>query len=309
LQKNPKRWYLIDCGEGTQHQLLYSPLAIRHLTGIFITHVHGDHCYGLPGLLASATLHARTEPLLIVAPKTVNEWIQSTLQMSESHLSYEIEYLAIETLKGSVSTADFEVDVIALSHRVPSWAFRFTEQAEAPATKLDHAKLMAEGIAAGAVWGQLQRGENVTIEKGRVLQAQDYLRVIPAKSPQAVIIGGDNDTPELLAKHLQQVQLVVHEATYTQAIADKVGDIPMHSSAKRVAEFAEKYQVPNLILTHFSARYSNDIAPIEDEAQQYYHGRLMIADDFNTFRLEPDNLIYLVQEPEAKVSNVLEYEE
>lgn len=308
LQKNTKRWYLIDCGEATQHQLLHSPLAIRYLAAIFITHVHGDHCYGLPGLLASATLQGRTEPLLLVVPQAIKQWIESTLQLSETRLSYELQYLIIEELSTPLDTPDFQVLPIALSHRVPSYAFRFSEYAPVPTIKLNHDKLVAEGILPGINWGRLQRGEAVTLEDGRILNPSDYCIEVAAPLPRVVIISGDNDTPNLLAPYLDQVQLVVHESTYTQAIADKVGDIPQHTSAKKIAEFAEQYDVPNLILTHFSARYSTDITPIAEEARCYYHGNLLLAEDFNTYQLDTNNQVHLVEEVVNTEVNTLVYE-
>lgn len=294
-----KRWYLIDCGEGTQHQLLHTALSIRSLSAILITHVHGDHCYGLPGLLASATMHGRTEPLVIIAPAAIEQWLTQTLELSQARLSYSITYIAIESLVAPVMLPDFQVQAIALSHRVPSYAFRFEEKPTKPSIKLNQDKLKADHIVRGAVWGRLQRGETVTLEDGRILSPKDYLINTSASAPRAVIIGGDNDKPELLAPYLNQVQVVVHEATYTQAIADKVGPNPQHSSAKQVAEFAEHYQVPNLVLTHFSARYSADVSPLEEEARLYYHGALFLAHDFQTYHLDTQNILRLRVEEES----------
>lgn len=291
-----KRWYLIDCGEGTQHQLLHTALSIRYLNAILITHVHGDHCYGLPGLLASATMHGRTEPLLIIAPAAIEQWLTQTLELSQARLSYSITYSAIESLTAPVSLPDFQVQALALSHRVPSYAFRFEENPTKPTIKLNQDQLKADHIERGAVWGRLQRGETVTLEDGRILNPKDYLINNSASVPRAVIIGGDNDKPELLAPYLNQVQVVVHEATYTQAIADKVGPTPQHSSAKQVAQFAEHYQVPNLVLTHFSARYSADVSPLAEEAHLYYHGALFLAHDFQTYHLDTQNILKLIVE-------------
>ncbi|WP_020561209.1 ribonuclease Z [Thiofilum flexile] len=291
-----KRWYLIDCGEGTQHQLLHTSLSLRQLQAILITHVHGDHCYGLPGLLASATLQGRTKPLLIIAPAAIQEWLHSTLTLSQTRLSYTIEYIALESVTEAIQLADFQVQPIALSHRVLSYAFRFEEYPSQPTTKLDQDKLKAANIPPSTVWGRLQSGETVVLEDGRVLKAEDYLLHVPASTPKAMIIGGDNDKPELLAPYLEQVSVVVHEATYVQAVADKVGPTPQHSTAKQVAEFAERYQVPNLVLTHFSPRYSIDISPIVEEATAYYHGRLFLAADFQTYQLNAQGILRLVEE-------------
>ena len=95
LQESKGRgWYLIDCGEATQHQLLHTKLSLNTLKGIFITHVHGDHCYGLPGLLGSAGMTGRTEPLTIVAPAGIREWIEATQRFTEFHLSFELNFVS-----------------------------------------------------------------------------------------------------------------------------------------------------------------------------------------------------------------------
>ena len=103
------------------------------------------------------------------------------------------------------------------------------------------------------------------------------------------LIGGDNDTPALLQAACDDVQVLIHEATYTQAIADKVGAFPMHSSAKQIAEFAYQVAIPNLVLTHFSARYNDAQAlePLLAEAKRYYHGQVHLAEDFAQYRLLP----------------------
>lgn len=297
LQGSRRHWYLIDCGEATQHQLLWSNLSLRALHTIFITHVHGDHCYGLPGLLASAALQGRTEPLQLMVPADLKTWLQATLELTQMYLSYELQFQLIEELNEPIMLPDFKVQPIKLSHRVASFAFKFTELPKPTKLLLNQEKLQADGIAPSGHWGQLQRGKDITLADGKVLLAKDYLIQPNVPIPQAVIIGGDNDKPELLAPYLEQVQVVVHEATFTQTIADKVGTRPQHSSAKQVAQFAEQYQVPNVILTHFSTRFGEDMTPIEDEVRAFYHGQWFLARDFDQFQLtESGTLVRVSQE-------------
>ncbi|WP_369991768.1 ribonuclease Z [Pseudomonas xanthosomatis] len=284
-------WYLVDCGEGTQHQLLHSPLSVRDLRAIFITHVHGDHCFGLPGLLASAGMSGRSEPLTLVMPAALQAWVQQSLAVSETYLPFELQIQALESFS-TMACGNVSVSTVELSHRVPSWAYVFSERDPEP--RLDTARLKADGIPAGPLWGRLARGEVVEHE-GRPLDPQAYLQA--TRAPQRIIVCGDNDRPELLATVAQGVDVLVHEATFTQPVIARSQSNFGHSTAAAVAQFAEAAQVRNLVLTHFSARYQavpgrgNSIAEIRDEALAGYHGNLTLARDLQRYHLGRDGVL------------------
>lgn len=345
-RKKWRPWLLVDCGEGTQHQLLRTKLSGHNLAAICITHVHGDHCYGLPGLLASLAMSGRTRPLRIIAPKAIGVLLDTLAVTTELYLTYPIEFMAIEDLlllaatgqpsndqpskaaKASATahseinnsgrtdqaypvTLNFSpnhqltIEIIPLSHRVASHAFVLTQRLVT--NKLNTEKLRADGIAAGKNWGKLQQGLNVTLENGEILQSQEY--VDQEVEVTKIIVAGDNDTPSLLAEAASDAVLVIHEGTYTESVLAKIqakmtdNDVsgvsgvsetidPMHSTAAHVAKFATKTGVPNLILTHFSARYQSyddatsvtaNMAVIRLEAEQYYQGNLWLAKDFAQF--------------------------
>lgn len=287
-KQHSKSWYLIDCGEGTQHQLLHIKLSLKSLKAICITHIHGDHCYGLPGLLATAAMSGRTEGLTIIAPKGIEEFVSAVIKSTDLHLSYEINFLSVETLDSMAEFEDFNISPVELSHRVPSYGYSFTEKNVCK--KLDTEKLESIGVARGPLWGKLQNGESITLDNGETLKAEGCYLI--NETPRKVIICGDNDTPNLLKQESEGANLMVHEATYTEAISTKVGPGPQHSSAKIVAEFAESCGLSNLILTHFSARYQPDndkpdsIFDIENEAKQSYSGNLFLANDLDVYRLD-----------------------
>lgn len=300
LEPSGKGWYLVDCGEGTQHQLLRTPLSLHDLRAIFITHVHGDHCYGLPGLLASAGLSGRKMALEVVGPEGIEAFVRTSLALSHTHLPYELVFQRTESLSGWRSAA-VTVDVTPLSHRVPSFAYGFTEARPDP--RLDVERLDREGIARGPLWGRLARGERVTYED-RTLDPEHYL--LPTRAARRVIVAGDNDQPELLEGACDGAQVLVHEATYTQAVLDKtLADRDRtdfgHSTAASVAAFAERVGVPNLVLTHFSARYQADpsrspsIEDIRREAEAGYGGRLSLAEDFARYHLDKDGVLHRQQ--------------
>lgn len=250
-----KDWILVDAGEGTQHRIQQTKLSLQNLIAICITHVHGDHCYGLVGLLASAGMNARTTALTIIAPKEIQQWIEVTAQLTDLHLPYLLNFIDVnEATQILQITDELSIQAHQLSHRVPSFAFSII--AQHIHKKLDTQALIQLGVPKGKAWGDLQQGLDIEFN-GENLKAADFIQTQTQRVH--AIVGGDNDRPKLLAQACQDAQLLIHESTYTQVILDKVGSGPMHSSAKMVAEFAQQQSLSNLILTHFSPRHQDQI--------------------------------------------------
>lgn len=288
-----KSWILIDAGEGTQHRIQQAKLSLKHLQAICITHVHGDHCYGLIGLLASTGMSGRTEPLTLVAPKEIHTWIQTTAQLTELYLPYKIQFIDVTTIQDGYELDNtLTLTSYPLHHRVPSYAFGIT--ATHCQKKLDTQKLIEIGLPKGKAWGDLQNGHDV-VHNEQTLNSKDYVTI----SEQRVhaVVGGDNDELPLLKHACQTADLLIHEATYTQEILEKVGAYPMHSSAKMVAEFAEQEQLPALILTHFSPRYHDEkgMSQLKEEIQTYYSGVFFMADDLNEYLLNSEGQVLHVK--------------
>jgi ribonuclease Z len=295
VSRAARHWVLVDCGEGTQHRILRTPWSLHDLAAIFITHMHGDHCYGLPGLLASAGMLNRTAPLTLVGPAPLSPFIQGVMQTTELGLPFAIEFVDVTRLEDADVLPDLLVRATALSHRMPSWGYSFTErQVE---RKLNTAKLEAGGVARGLAWGELQHGREVRLDDGRVLQPGDWL--LPGRKPRKLIVGGDNDRPELLIDEARDAEVLIHEATYTEEVLKKVGPGPQHSSARMTALAAERAGVPNLVLTHFSPRYQEgegtpSMMDIDREARAAYGGQLFLARDFDRYLLDRQGQLSLV---------------
>ena len=304
--KKSRPWVLIDCGEGTQQQLLHTKLSLHQLTAICITHVHGDHCYGLPGLLASAAMSGRTAALTLIAPKAIATLLEAITVTTELYFPFVINFMAIENLlsqpdsknRGQVTISldnqhQLVIDIHPLSHRVASYGFGLTQTISRHTLNTD--KLTAAGIPASALWGRLQQGEDVIAENGRKLYSADYVDNEVQRT--RVVVAGDNDTPEYLSAAVVDTDLLVHEATYTHEVLNKIQaknpDFdPMHSSAQLVGRFAQENSLKNLILTHFSARYQSfdnpnsntpNMAHIRLDAQSTYAGNLWLAADFDQY--------------------------
>ncbi len=305
--KKSRPWLLIDCGEGTQQQLLHTKLSLHQLQAIYITHVHGDHCYGLPGLLASAAMSGRREALTLIAPKAIATLLEAITLTTEFYLPFALNFIAIEevlseqsdTNKVNIRLSDqqqLDIDITPLAHRVASHAFGITQTIHH--RTLDTDKLLAQGIPASALWGKLQQGHDVITGDGQQLCAVDYVN--DEVSRTRVVVAGDNDTPACLTAALVDTDLLVHEATYTHEVLTKIQAKnpefdPMHSSAQLVAGFVENSGVNNLILTHFSARYQSfdnpssstpNMAHIRLDAESVYQGNLWLAADFDQYMVD-----------------------
>ena len=292
-KRNAKAWYLVDCGEGTQQQVLRTPLSLNRLEAILITHVHGDHCYGLPGLLSSASMTGRERPLTIVAPARIRAFLEAIQATTGLHLTFAIDFIAVEDLAEPVVLPDFAVEAAALSHGVASYGYAFTERGVE--RKLDIAGLEAAGVTRGPLWGRIAKGEDVTLDNGLLVRGEDFL--LPQRRARKLVVGGDNDTPALLDELCNGADVLVHEATYDRAVVERLGTDNQHSTAATVAGFGQHKRLANLVLTHFSPRYRYDrdatpsIGDIEHEARSYYRGNLFLANDFDLYRLSRDGVL------------------
>ncbi|MCO7197973.1 ribonuclease Z [Pseudoalteromonas sp. OANN1] len=274
--ENTKAWVLIDCAEATQHALLHSELTLYHLEAICITHLHGDHCYGLPGFISSMALNSRKAPLKLIAPRAVIQFVQSCFTLTEVRLSFDLITIAFEEINDKLQLECCDIETIALQHRVPSVGYKLTEKCIPRKLKID--KLQQDGIASGGHYNLLQKGQDVEYQ-GRLLTSDDYS--FYSWQPRVAIICGDNEKPGLLSQMIKGVDFLVHEATFTAADLHKVGFHTGHSDAKRIAQFAQLHQVPMLALTHFSVRYHGEgmLQPLIEEAKLHFSNALIIAED------------------------------
>ncbi|MGL4819232.1 MAG: ribonuclease Z, partial [Bacilli bacterium] len=203
-----KAVWLFDCGEATQHQILHTSLKPRKIEAIWITHVHGDHIFGLPGLLSSRSFLGGDSSVTIYGPKGVQAFVEVALQASETHVSYPIQFVEVE--EGRVFEDEHViVDALRLEHGVPSYAYRVQEKPRVGALDVD--KLRSLGVRPGPDYGKLQRGESVVLPDGTVLLAADV--VGPNRQGKTVVVAGDTRYFEPLFTFAHGADALVHEAT------------------------------------------------------------------------------------------------
>jgi len=283
------KWYLFDCGEATQHQIIRSKLSIGKLDTIFITHLHGDHYYGLPGLLSSKKLDKALRPLNIYGPKGIKKFLECVLDVSEEHLGYVLKITEFEA-EDTFVFDKFSLKVLPLVHSIESFAFYIKENDISD--KLNEKKLRAIGLEPSPLYGELKKGRSITFQ-GKKLEPKEFM--LDPIVGRSLIIAGDNSRPDILGKYLEDLDLLVHECTYTQETYDNLPVKVLHTTAKDLGVAVQKRRVKNLIANHINPRYNKNstmgVEMIYNEIKHSYEGRLFIANDFDIYRLDRDNIV------------------
>tara|TARA_B110000046_G_scaffold35749_1_gene38994 strand:+ start:9177 stop:10085 length:909 start_codon:yes stop_codon:yes gene_type:complete len=242
--------FLVDCGEGTQVQLRKNKVKIQQINQVFISHLHGDHFFGLVGLLSTMHLLGRRAELHIFGPKGLDEIVEIQFRNSGSHLSFNMVFHTIEKA-GEVLYEDAKVVVtsLPLKHRIPCYGFHFQEKKGL--RKLDGQKLVEYNIPVYAR-KSIAEGQDFRSEEGVVVKNSE-LTTDPAKS-KAYAFCSDSAYYEKLIPFIQEVDLLYHEATFLESERERAKKT-FHSTAKDAATIAEKANAKQLIMGHFSNRY------------------------------------------------------
>ena len=254
--------WLFDCGEGTQHQFIRSNLKLSQVKKIFITHMHGDHVYGLPGLLASIGLAGSSSGIELYGPAPLKNFIDSCLYNSSSRLAYslkfhKVEYAAIQK-EVLFEDSDLEVKAAPLKHRIPSFAYRVNQKSRPGRFDIDKAK--SQRIPPSPLYAALQRGEEVRLDDGRIFSGKDFCG--PPRPGLSMVYCTDTVYTEQAIEISKEADLLIHEATYAYKETEMAYQRG-HSTATMAAQIAAKANVKQLILTHFSPRYTpgNETSP------------------------------------------------
>jgi len=260
------RLLLFDCGEGTQYRLRDAGLKRSRIDIIFITHLHGDHCFGLPGLLSTLGMIQRTDPLTVVGPEGIQAFGHLPGLGVES-LPFELTFLTLPESTGVEiveETPEYTVTARPLKHRTPTFGYRFEEKSKPG--PLDPQRARSLGVSDPEDFGRLKEGQPVTTPDGTTVQPDEVLGPV---QPGAVFAYVTDTRPCDEGVHLaSHANLLLHDATFGMthhARAIETG----HATAREAARVAQRAGAQRLLLSHFSARYE-DTAVLEQEARTVF---------------------------------------
>jgi ribonuclease Z len=280
LRQERGKFWLFDCGEATQMQMQKAKFSLAKLEIIFLTHLHGDHLFGLPGVLTSRSLMQNQSPLTLIAPKGIKILIETVIEISYSWLTYPLNIIELEENCTVFEDNQFQVEAKLLQHRVPCFGYRIIEK-DLPA-QLNIDKLKQDNIQVGPFYNDLKNGKTITLDDGRIINGTDYLGQI--KKGRKLAILGDTIPCQTSIDLANDVDLLVHEATQEHALVDKAIERG-HSTTVHAATIAKQANAKRLIMTHISPRYNlNNNKKLVNEAKSVF-ANTEIATDFATFSI------------------------
>nr|WP_129731709.1 ribonuclease Z [Parabacteroides goldsteinii] len=257
--------YMIDCGEGTQVQMRNMRIKFSRLNHIFISHLHGDHCFGLPGLLSTLGMLGRTGDLVIHAPKEIENYMRPVLDTFCKGMPYEVRFNHIDTYSHSLIMEDRSLSVysIPLKHRIPTCGFLFAE-------KPKEAHIIREMIDFYQVpvkWMKdIKQGKDYITPEGEIIPNSRLTR--PSVAPKRYAYCSDTAYSPSIISIIEGVDLLYHEATFMESDKARAKET-FHSTARQAAKIALKAGVKRLVIGHYSARYE-DLAALHKEAREIY---------------------------------------
>ncbi len=241
--------FLIDCGEGTQMQLSKYKIKRSKINHIFISHLHGDHYFGLIGLLTSMSLLNRTQDLHLHAPPELEQLITLQLNFASTHLSYQLNFHALADEGLIVDGNKMTVECFKVKHRIDCWGFIFREKKNP--RKLDAERAKIYEIPA-AFYENLQRGEDYVNKKGTITPNEEVTTA--AQKPKSYAYCADTIYDESIAEKVMGVDLLYHETTYLKDLHERAA-ARFHSTTVQAAAIAKKAAVKKLLIGHFSSKY------------------------------------------------------
>ena len=263
---------MFDCGEGTQRQMMRWGVSFA-LADIFFTHLHADHILGVIGLIRTMSLQGRTEALTLWGPRGSSRVLKRAEGLGFERSTFPIEMTELEP-ETPLTRAGYEIIPFAVDHRGSmSIGYSIVEATRKGRFDPDQAKAL--GIPEGPLWGQIHRGQPVTLEDGRVIEPSAL--VGPTRPGRHVVITGDTRPCQATVEHPRDADLLVHESTFGDEEAERAVETG-HSTAREAAGVARDAGVRKLVITHFSARYSRDPSSLDREAKEVFRATVVARD-------------------------------
>ena len=252
---------LFDCGEGTQRQMMRYGVAFS-LGDIFFTHFHADHVIGVIGLMRTMALQGRTDALRLWGPKGAERHLKRAEQFGVDRITFPVEIRELDAGE-RVKRNGYAIAAFPVEHG-PGLAFGYALVEDDRKGRFDPEHARALGVPEGPMWGQIHRGESVTLGDGRVVEASQL--VGPRRPGRTIVMTGDTRPCYATEELARGADLLVHEATFGDEEADRAKETG-HSTAREAGALAKRAGCRRLLLTHFSARYSRDAAELESQAR------------------------------------------
>ncbi len=270
---------LVDCGEGTQERLAENKIKWFKIDYIFISHLHGDHYFGLMGLLTTFSLLKRTRPLTIFGPKELKKIITLHLKASHTQLAYVLKFVATNNDAKNLLLDHAECSVYSfpLKHKIPTTGFLFVEKTETRRLNMDQ---LAKYDIEKSQYKWLKQGYDAQGKNGKVIK--NKLLTLPGKTPRSYAFCSDTAYCPSLATTIRGVSMLYHEATFLEEDKQRAKET-MHSTALQAAKIAQKARAGKLLLGHFSSRYI-DLSVLEKEAKMIFEST-ELAIEGSIFRL------------------------
>jgi ribonuclease Z len=261
-----ERCFLIDCGEGTQVQLRKAKAKFSKINHIFISHLHGDHVFGLPGLISSFRLLGRETPLHVYGPKGIKEMMETIFRITETHQGFEVVFHELSSKKSEKVFEDNRVEVftIPLDHRIYCNGYLFKEKPKERHLNMQEISKYPEIEICD--YHNLKRGKDIQLSDGYILKNENLTK--PAEPSVSYAFCSDTRYLESIIPIIKNVDVLYHEATFLHDL-NKMADYTGHTTALEAAKIARKANVKKLILGHFSNRY-HDLSVFLNEACEIF---------------------------------------
>ena len=262
--------FLFDCGEATQRQLIFAKVSPMKISKIFLSHYHGDHILGLPGLIQSMNFRGREKKLTIYGPKGLYDLRDALFNLGYSKIEFPIEFIEIDS-ETVESTDEYLIKSQHVNHNVPSLAYSI-EELKKP--RFLREKAIELGVPLGPDFGRLHNGEEIEVD-GKIIKPEQVLG--PPRKGNKIVYSGDTTPCKEMVEFAKDSTILIHESTYMTEDADKAEE-NFHSTSADAAEIAKASNSKELILTHFSTRYKKTDEMLKQAQDVFENTKL--ANDF-----------------------------
>jgi len=278
LIKRQNEQLMFDCGEGAQRQMIKAKAGLHKKTKIFISHIHGDHVLGLPGLLQTMALIDRQKKIEIYGPEGIKQFLEYTRESLQFSSTFPVEIHEVYDAGVICEEKEYIVEAAKSNHDVPSLAYALVEKNRPGKFYPEKAKTL--GVPEGELWSKLQHGDKIKLPNGQVISPADVMG--SPRQGRKIVYTGDTRPFTGFTKFTANADLIIHEATFDDTLSKKAAE-DGHSTPSQAAEAAMKAKAKNLVLTHISARYP-DARLLLEQAKKFFKNTL-VAEDFMELEL------------------------